>query len=149
VFRRRGGFAVSLGHDRGLGFGIMAVKQVAVEDVGDQRAHEEHAQEQRKLVCYDCGVACDLSAMRTQREDFLIKLRADKPRVREPKPVVPHVPKKKRGPPPLIVQGEARKYRFMFTKLGSSAYLSHLDLIRALPRAFCTSSNCRLRGVYA
>lgn len=97
---------------------------------------EEHEKEQRKLVCYDCGVACDLSAMRTQREDFLIKLRADKPRVREPRIVVPRVPKKKRGPPPLIVQGEGRKYRFMFTKLGSSAYLSHLDLIRALPRAF-------------
>jgi radical SAM family uncharacterized protein/radical SAM-linked protein len=97
---------------------------------------EDHEKEQRKLVCYDCGVACDLSAMRTQREDFLIKLRADKPRVREPRVLAPIVPKKKRGPPPMIVQGEGRKYRFMFTKLGASAYLSHLDLIRALPRAF-------------
>ncbi|HEX4517893.1 MAG TPA: TIGR03960 family B12-binding radical SAM protein, partial [Polyangiaceae bacterium] len=97
---------------------------------------EEHAKEQRKLVCYDCGVACDLSAMRAQREDFLIKLRADKPREYVPRAEAPRVPKKKRGPPPRIEQGEARRYRFTFTKLGASAYLSHLDLIRALPRAF-------------
>jgi radical SAM family uncharacterized protein/radical SAM-linked protein len=95
---------------------------------------EDHTKDDRKLVCYDCGVACDLSAMRDQRHDFLIKLGAEKPRVREPKPELPK-PKRK-APPPRIEQGEARRYRFEFTKLGASAYLSHLDLIRALPRAF-------------
>ena len=34
------------------------------------------------------------------------------------------------------MQGEPRRYRFAYTKLGPSAFLSHLDLIRALPRAF-------------
>jgi radical SAM-linked protein len=64
----------------------------------------------------------------------LIKLRAEKPRERIERP--PPVKVKRKGPPPRIEQGEARRYRFEFTKLGASAYLSHLDLIRALPRAF-------------
>jgi len=89
----------------------------------------------RKLVCYDCGVACDLSAMREERIVYLTKLNA-KTRVQpKPLPVVVQSEKKK-GPPPRIVQGEPRRYRFAYTKLGPSAFLSHLDLIRALPRAF-------------
>ena len=88
----------------------------------------------RRLVCYDCGVACDLSAMSAQRLDYLTKLGATDKRVRlqvvgAPAPV-------KRGPPPRIVQGEPLRYRFGYTKVGPSALLSHLDLIRALPRSF-------------
>jgi radical SAM-linked protein len=37
---------------------------------------EEHERDQRKLVCYHCGVACDMQKMRTDRADFLIKLGA-------------------------------------------------------------------------
>ena len=36
--------------------------------------------ENRKLVCYDCGIACDLSAMREQRLVYLRKLGAEIPR---------------------------------------------------------------------
>ena len=92
----------------------------------------------RKLVCYDCGVACDLTAMREERLVFLSRLGADKRRVRGEEELAAlraKVPKTK-GPPPRIVQGEPRRYRFGYTKLGPSAFLSHLDLIRALPRAF-------------
>src|SRR5580698_2174234 len=86
----------------------------------------------RKLVCYDCGVACDLSAMRDQRLVFLRKLGSEEPRAAAPRREAP--PK---GPPRVrIVQGEARRYRFLYEKLGAAAFLSHLDLIRALPRSF-------------
>jgi radical SAM-linked protein len=88
--------------------------------------------ETKRLVCYDCGVACDLSAMREQRLVYLRKLGAEVPR--EPAP--PPRARAQKGPPPRIVQGEARRYRFVFEKLGPAAFLSHLDLIRALPRAF-------------
>jgi radical SAM family uncharacterized protein/radical SAM-linked protein len=88
----------------------------------------------RKLVCYDCGVACDLSAMREERLVYLTKLNAKSRVEAKPLPVAPAA--KKKGPPPMIVQGEARRYRFGYAKLGPSAFLSHLDLIRALPRAF-------------
>jgi radical SAM-linked protein len=109
---------------------------------------EDAEKDQRKLVCYDCGVACDLSAMRSERLVYLNRLGAKLPRVPEPKPAPPpppvvvkpetEAPAKKRGPapPPRIVQGEARRTRFVYAKVGPMAYLSHLDLIRALPRSF-------------
>ena len=99
----------------------------------------------RRLVCYDCGVACDLGAMRDQRITFLTKLDAKEPRAPKPLPMAPpsepvvDAPKpaaRGKRPPAMIVQGAARRYRFAYTKLGPSAFLSHLDLIRALPRAF-------------
>jgi radical SAM family uncharacterized protein/radical SAM-linked protein len=112
---------------------------------------EDARSDGRKLVCYDCGVACDLSAMRSERLDYLSRLGAERPRVRLPVVVaapapapestpapLDEAPKKKKGPapPPRIVQGEARRMRFVYAKIGPMAFLSHLDLIRALPRSF-------------
>jgi radical SAM family uncharacterized protein/radical SAM-linked protein len=120
---------------------------------------EDATKDQRKLVCYDCGVACDLSAMRSERLVYLTRLGAKTPRVVEPPPPRPvplpapssapvfvappadgepaPAPKKKGpAPPPRIVQGEARRTRFIYAKVGPMAFLSHLDLIRALPRSF-------------
>ena len=87
----------------------------------------------RKLVCYDCGVACDLSAMREERLVALRVLGAEERRA--PAPPVQKRTDATRRPVPLP-QGEPRRYRFGYTKIGASAFLSHLDLIRALPRAF-------------
>jgi radical SAM family uncharacterized protein/radical SAM-linked protein len=87
----------------------------------------------RKLVCYDCGIACDLSAMREQRLVFLRTLGADEPRPPAPPPRPRANPK---GPPAPSSQGEGRRYRFVYEKLGAAAFLSHLDVIRALPRNF-------------
>jgi len=89
----------------------------------------------KKLVCYDCGVACDLSAMRQERLVYLRKLGAEAPRAPKPLPPPPP-PDKKKGPPPRRVQGDPRRYRFVYAKIGRASLLSHLDLIRALPRAF-------------
>jgi radical SAM family uncharacterized protein/radical SAM-linked protein len=89
----------------------------------------EAGADQRKLVCYDCGVACDLGAMREQRLVYLRKLGADEPRPKAP-------PARPKGLPPRTAQGEARRYRFIYEKRGAAAFLSHLDVIRALPRAF-------------
>ena len=86
--------------------------------------------EDRRLVCYDCGIACDLGAMREQRLVYLRRLDAD-----EPRPTTPLVPRVK-GPPVHAPQGDVRRYRFVYEKLGAAAFLSHLDVIRALPRSF-------------
>jgi radical SAM family uncharacterized protein/radical SAM-linked protein len=85
----------------------------------------------RKLVCYDCGIACDLSAMREQRLVYLRRLGAEEPRP----PAPPPSPRPKR-PAPDPALARPGRYRFVYEKLGAAAYLSHLDLIRALPRAF-------------
>jgi radical SAM family uncharacterized protein/radical SAM-linked protein len=99
---------------------------------------EELEHDERKLVCYDCGIACDLTAMRGERLVYLRKLGAEKTREPALRPLdAPSVarPSGKRAPV-TFVQGVPRRYRFAFKKLGPSAFLSHLDLIRALPRAF-------------
>jgi radical SAM family uncharacterized protein/radical SAM-linked protein len=91
---------------------------------------EDAAAETRKLVCYDCGIACDLGAMREQRVVYLRKLDAHTPR-----PPAPPASPRAKGPP-RREQGEPRRYRFVYEKLGAASFLSHLDVIRALPRAF-------------
>lgn len=92
----------------------------------------------RKLVCYDCGIACDLSAMREQRLAYLRKLGADEPRTPAAAAVAADVDVG--SPPPRrprpAQQGQPIRYRFLYEKLGTAAFLSHLDVIRALPRAF-------------
>jgi radical SAM family uncharacterized protein/radical SAM-linked protein len=89
----------------------------------------------RQLVCYDCGIACDLTAMKAQRLVYLRKLGAEEPR--------PSAPPPRRGSavgavtaPPKVTQAAPLRYRFVYEKVGPAAFLSHLDLIRALPRAF-------------
>jgi radical SAM family uncharacterized protein/radical SAM-linked protein len=97
-----------------------------------------------KLVCYDCGVACDLGEMKDERLYFLRRMNAWAPAVssvpaplaRDEAPARPRNPKAKPAPPTRITQGEGRRYRLRYTKLGRTAYLGHLDLVRHLPRIF-------------
>ncbi|MGE0789605.1 MAG: TIGR03960 family B12-binding radical SAM protein [Sandaracinaceae bacterium] len=98
---------------------------------------EEAEGDARRLVCYDCGVACDMTQMREERLGFLAQLGADRPRVRLP--VAEEAPKKKderRRPEPLPPKGEPTRVRLRFEKVGRAAYRGHLDLIRVLPRIF-------------
>jgi radical SAM family uncharacterized protein/radical SAM-linked protein len=121
--------------------------------------------DKRKLVCYDCGVACDLSKM---REDRLVALRVlgatERPAVR-----AEHVDAggelvdvSERGGG-STAEREITKasrdreteraervrlnghvgaglpwttYRIRFAKVGRAAFLGHLDLVRLLARSF-------------
>src|SRR6187397_2136621 len=72
---------------------------------------EEAAADKRKLVCYDCGVACDMSQMRSERISFLGKLGAVRrlPLFDE-KPVAvtvtaPVISDEAPKPPPMIGRG--------------------------------------------
>jgi len=91
----------------------------------------------RPLVCYDCGVACDLSQMRTERIEFLAKMGAERPPNRhlpivrgDPAPG----PKARRLPAQRPPRSTPLRYRFRFEKIGPMALLGHLDLVRVLPR---------------
>jgi len=114
--------------------------------------------DKRPLVCYDCGVACDLTQMRTERIDFLTKMGALRrlPIVQSPEGAEEHPPsgeasngapsdeprapahQKKmhaRAPRRALAPAEKpRRYRFRFEKTGPGALLGHLDLVRELPR---------------
>ncbi|MSP63813.1 MAG: DUF2344 domain-containing protein, partial [Myxococcales bacterium] len=100
----------------------------------------------RKLVCYDCGVACDLTKMREERLVYLRKLDAHKPDAgglspsgeapEPPRFIAPAIPKERRRchPKPAFVQGAGTRYRVRYTKLARAAYTSHLDTSRMLQR---------------
>ena len=97
--------------------------------------------EKKRLVCYDCGVACDLENMRTERKEFLTSLGALGPR--EPNeekaaPVSFGAPHKKGGKRPEIYfsQGEAKRLRLVYSRVGAVSYAGHLDLVRLFPRIF-------------
>lgn len=95
---------------------------------------EEARADTRKLVCYDCGVACDLTAMREQRLVYLSRLGAEKkPEPRsQPERRLPQ----ERRPRVNFKQGEPRRYRIAFSRVGRAAYQGHLDLVRLVPRVF-------------
>lgn len=88
----------------------------------------------KKLVCYDCGVACDMTQMREERIVFLDKLGAFESdsldREKNRLPILSDRPKKQRvpEPPPPF------RYRLRYEKTGPSALLGHLDVVRELPR---------------
>jgi radical SAM-linked protein len=119
--------------------------------------------ENRRLVCYDCGIACDLTKMRTDRKDFLGRLGALEPNLRVSLPIVTELARAPAGqreplvfggdlPPEELAKPPAQRkrvrpelyrpvrvgtpvrYRLRFAKTGAVALLGHLDLIRELPR---------------
>lgn len=108
--------------------------QVHHTNIADAKA------EQKKLVCYHCGVACDLSEMRAERIDYLAKLGANTREDVQASGFVPAwklVRKDKGGrnmPPVREQKGDVLRYRVEFTKLGTVAMTGHLDINRAFPR---------------
>jgi radical SAM family uncharacterized protein/radical SAM-linked protein len=127
---------------------------------------EDHDADKKKLVCYNCGIACDLGEMRTERRDFLVKLEAVTRKKSPLQPAAdevalveglsepaehaslslvddvvqpaerPKVIPKHRRPTAQFDQGRPLRVRITYAKLGRAAYRSHLDLVRVLPRMF-------------
>lgn len=86
------------------------------------------------LLCYNCGLECDLTVSRKHLEGaFRLheEVRSYKERVGQLQPAF--------EPPVQIAHSKVERlhrYRAVFAKLDAMKYLSHLDLTRALPRAF-------------
>jgi len=95
---------------------------------------EEHSADARKLVCYDCGVACDLTGMRKERTDYLVSLGALTRRALKERPIT--VTPEERRPRANFAQGVARRVRLAFRRTGRAAFAGHLDLVRLVPRVF-------------
>jgi len=95
--------------------------------------------DRRKLVCYDCGVACDLSKM---REDRLVALRSLGAREKTPTPAPTLAPPRETERAERVrlaghkgAGAAYTTYRLRFAKLGRAAFLGHLDLVRLLARS--------------
>ena len=111
--------------------------------------------DQRKLVCYDCGIACDMGLMKEGRVDFLRQMGALEPGqpVRLPvlqlesgaalraleanEPKAPPTQPKKKSPEhyrPARPGSAPVRFRLRYQKTGPTALLGHLDFIKELPR---------------
>jgi radical SAM family uncharacterized protein/radical SAM-linked protein len=93
--------------------------------------------ETKRLVCYDCGVACDLTQMKEERIVFLRSMNALEPRTSTPSETARDEeddPMVDRRPFRDVDQGPQMRVRLGFRKVGRPAYTSHLDLVRAFPR---------------
>ena len=91
----------------------------------------------RRLVCYNCGLACDMTAMREERIDSLRRLGAvDPPPPNRPVAEIQAGGRVKKGPPVREPQGDSWRYRITWSKTGVSRLVSHLDLVRTMPRTF-------------
>jgi radical SAM-linked protein len=87
--------------------------------------------DKKRLVCYSCGVECDLKEMVEERRDFLGSMNAMKDLPYE-RPVRRKIvdTREKRG------QFVGYKYRFEFSKLGPLSFISHLDMQKIMARIF-------------
>lgn len=89
--------------------------------------------DKKKLVCYHCGVACDLKGMVEERRDFLKGMNAI-----EDRPYTPPEQLKKN----IVELRDKRnqsvgfKYRVEFSKIGPITFISHLDLQKVMMRIF-------------
>ncbi len=80
--------------------------------------------EDDKLVCYHCGLECDLDAIRQERIDSWNTLANGVQLKVQPKARFSHL------------EQEVTRYRTAYGKLGEFSYLSALDLTRVFARAF-------------
>ena len=95
--------------------------------------------DERKLVCYHCGVACDMTQMREERKDYLMTLGAEEPPTTREEPTErerAHERYRKGLTPREFNQGEYVPVRIHYTKLGQVALQGHLDVVRMFPRIF-------------
>lgn len=88
--------------------------------------------DKKKLVCYHCGVACDLKGMVEERRDFLKGMKS----IKDEPYVQPEILKKD-----IVELREKRtsvgyKYRIEFSKIGPITFISHLDLQKVMARIF-------------
>ena len=95
---------------------------------------QEAETEKRRLVCYDCGIACDLTQMKDERIQHLKSMNALVPLGAPAPPEDDEAEKVDRRPFHGVDQGPVMRIRLGYRKLGRTAYASHLDLVRAFPR---------------
>jgi radical SAM-linked protein len=92
-------------------------------------------EEKRRLVCYDCGIACDLTQMKEERIGFLQSMNALEPRkAPAPSEGVTEDDLVDRRPFHGVDQGPPMRIRIGYRTIGRTAYASHLDMVRSFPR---------------
>ncbi|MEZ4385786.1 MAG: TIGR03936 family radical SAM-associated protein, partial [Nannocystaceae bacterium] len=116
---------------------------------------EEAIAERRRLVCYDCGIACDMSEMRIERLDSLRELDAvhtqrEAAEAAQASAAADVIPAARLTSHLQSLAGFSKldedsafkeaaeaaftRVRVHFAKRGAMRYMGHLDLLRVIPR---------------
>lgn len=110
---------------------------------------EDANEDQRRLVCYDCGIECDLSRMKEERIEHLEYLDAHKDETQPSSQTDADVElvrqqsrerflsRENRSLPPerKELNRPSFSYRVRYAKVGTARFMGHLDLNRMFPRA--------------
>ncbi len=115
---------------------LAAVRQARSRQVHHTNLEDARA-DQRKLVCYDCGVACDMTEMREERLVFLERMGAETKPVAAEEPTLRERAQDRvaRGLTPHdFSQGEPVRYRIHYGKTGPMSLRGHLDFIKVIAR---------------
>jgi radical SAM family uncharacterized protein/radical SAM-linked protein len=91
--------------------------------------------EKKNLVCYHCGIECDLKGMVDERKDYLIEMDAieNKPYERVTEKLTSKKIRKELDSKEAI---GGFLYRISFSKVGNMSFISHLDLQKIMARIF-------------
>lgn len=98
-----------------------------------EELEQAHDVEKKKLVCFNCGIACDLKGMVDDRREFLTTMKSFKkePYLR---------PERQKGSIPDLREKRNQEigfvYRISYAKIGSISFISHLDLQKIMMRIF-------------
>ncbi len=115
---------------------------------------EDATADQRRLVCYDCGIACDMSEMRSERIDALVDLGGIREQrvaaASEEAAAADMIPATRLTSHLQSLAGVSQldetsafkqaaeaaftRVRIHFGKSGAMRYMGHLDLLRMIPR---------------
>ncbi len=90
-----------------------------------------HDKNNKKLVCYHCGIACDLSGMIEKRKEYMVDLGA---LTNSPYEKPKGMGRRKNQNATKAIGGIS--YRLRFSKLGPICFTSHLDLQKIMMRVF-------------
>ncbi len=104
-----------------------------VHDSNLEQLEKKFDIDKKRLVCYHCGIECDLKGMVEERRDYLTEMNAieDKPYeapVKLKKDILDF--REKRG------QFVGSKYRIELSKVGPLSFIGHLDLQKIIMRIF-------------
>lgn len=99
---------------------------------------EAHEADKQKLVCYQCGLDCDMDKIRARRAQFLTALGATtEPSAKGSTDHEQAHARFARGKAPHDFDaGEDISCRIRFTKLGQLSLQGQLDIVRIFPRIF-------------
>lgn len=110
------------------------VKGAIIHQTSLEAIVKDYDIDKKKMICYNCGLTCDLKGMVEERKDFMVEMGA----LETQEYVEPE--KLKRTITEMRTQRAQSDvgviYRISFSKIGPLTFISHLDMQKVIARIF-------------